>query len=169
MNELSDNAYYTVLVCSLEDMRLLENLWGMGFYEEFTEDGERRREVFTDPSSFTLYAMLEMLGTMWGTCEYQVDPATGRPAAKQPYFDLLNDNILTARIPVEAAILPEETRESIPAGTQLSFLRTDCRSYVDMGTEDGREYRIFVDGSQWPATVNGIPTDECFDGMLYTG
>lgn len=169
MNELSDNAYYTILVCSLEDMRLLENLWGMGFYEEFTEDGERRQEVFTDPSSFTLYAMLEMLGTMWGTCEYQVDPSTGLPAAKQPYFDLLNDNTLTARIPVEAAALPGETRESIPAGTQLSFLRTDCRSYVDMGTEDGREYRIFVDGSQWPATVNGIPTDECFDGMLYTG
>ena len=93
----------------------------------------------------------------------------GLPAAKQPYFDLLNDNILTTRIQVEAAILPEETREWIPAGTQLSFLRTDCQSYVDMGTEDGREYRIFVDVSQWPATVNGIPTDECFDGMLYTG
>ena len=50
MNELSDNAYYTLLVCSLEDMRLLENLWGMGLYEEFTEDGEKRKAVFTDPS-----------------------------------------------------------------------------------------------------------------------
>lgn len=100
-----------------EDMRLLENLWGMGLYEKFTEDGEKRRAVFTDPSSFTLYTLLEMLGTMWGTCEYQVDPATGLPAEKQPYFDLLNDNILTARIQVEAAILPEETREWIPAGT----------------------------------------------------
>lgn len=99
------------------DMRLLENLWGMGLYEKFTEDGEKRRTVFTDPSSFTLYTLLEMLGTMWGTCEYQVDPATGLPAEKQPYFDLLNDNILTARIQVEAAILPEETREWIPAGT----------------------------------------------------
>lgn len=117
MNELSDNAYYTLLVCSLEDMRLLENLWGMGLYEEFTEDGEKRKAVFTDPSSFTLYTLLEMLGTMWGTCEYQVDPATGPPAEKQPYFDLLNDNILTARIQVEAAILPEETREWIPART----------------------------------------------------
>ena len=114
---LSDNAYYTLLVCSLEDMRLLENLWGMGLYEEFTEDGEKRKAVFTDPSSFTLYTLLEMLGTMWGICEYQVDPATGLPAEKQPYFDLLNDNILTARIQVEAAILPEETREWIPAGT----------------------------------------------------
>ena len=169
MNELSDNAYYTLLVYSLEEMRLLENLRGMGFHEEFTEDGEKRRAMFTDPSSFTLYTLLEMLGTMWGTCEYQVDPSTGLPAAKQPYFDLLNDNTLTARIPVEAAALPGETRESIPAGTQLSFLRTDCQSYVDMRTEDGREYRIFVDGSQWPATVNGVPVDECFDGMLYTG
>ena len=82
---------------------------------------------------------------------------------------MLVNNETGAIFPVEAAALPGETRESIPAGTQLSFLRTDCRSYVDMGTEDGREYRIFVDGSQWPATVNGIPTDECFDGMLYTG
>ena len=169
MNELSDNAYYTLLVCSLEDMCLLENLGGMGFYEEFTEDGEKRRAVFTDPSSFTMYTLLEMLGSMWGTCEYQVDPSTGLPAAKQPYFDLLNDNTLTAKIPVEAAALPEEKRGLIPAGTQLSFLRTDCQSYVDMGTEDGREYRIFVDSSQWPATVNGIPTDECFEGMLFTG
>ena len=169
MNELSDNAYYTLLVCSLEDMCLLENLGGMGFYEEFTEDGEKRRAVFTDPSSFTMYTLLEMLGTMWGTCEYQVDPSTGLPAVKQPYFDLLNDNTLTTKIPVEAAALPEEKWGSIPAGTQLSFLRTDCQSYVDMGTEDGNEYRIFVDSSQWPATVNGIPTDECFEGMLFTG
>ena len=81
---LSDNAYYTLLVCSLEDMRLLENLWGMGLYEKFTEDGEKRRAVFTDPSSFTLYTLLEMLGTMWGTCEYQVDPATGLPQKNSP-------------------------------------------------------------------------------------
>ena len=65
-------------------MRLLENLWGMRLYEKFTEDGEKRRAVFTDPSSFTLYTLLEMLGTMWGSVNTRWILPPGCPQKNSP-------------------------------------------------------------------------------------
>ena len=148
---------------------MLERYWDVGFYEEFTEEGERRRELFTDPSDFTLYAHMELLGTMWGVCKYQIEPSSGLAVEKSPYFDVINDNTLTTLIPLEAIALPDEIHETIPAGTNLYFLRTDCLSYVDMQAEDGQEWRIYLDTSQWPITVNGISIDQCFDGIFYLG
>lgn len=163
------NDYHVLSIYSLDDACLLERYWSVGFYEEFTEEGERRRELFTDPADFTLYALTELLGTMWGVCKYQVDPSSGLAVEKNPYFDVINDNTLTALIPLEAIALPDEIHETIPAGTNLYFLRTDCLSYVDMQAEDGREWRIYVDASQWPITVNNVSIDQCFDGMFYSG
>lgn len=163
------NDCHVLSIYSLDDARLLERYWDVGFYEEFTEEGERRRELFTDPSDFTLYAHMELLGTMWGVCTYQVDPSSGLAVEKSPYFDVINDNTLTTLIPLEAIALPDEIHETIPAGTNLYFLRTDCLSYVDMQAEDGQEWRIYLDTSQWPITVNGISIDQCFDGIFYLG
>ena len=83
--------------------------------------------------------------------------------------EYVNDNTLTTLIPLEAIALPDEIHETIPAGTNLYFLRTDCLSYVDMQAEDGQEWRSYLDTSQWPITVNGISIDQCFDGIFYLG
>ena len=152
-----------------DDMRLSERFWGFGFYENFTDAGEKRTALFTDPSDFVLTTRLELLGTIWGTGHYRADPPHGLPQEKDPYFELVNTNLLTTERALEAVSLPDEDQGVLPSGTSLSFLRTDCRSYVDMRAEDGLEWRIFVDSSQWPVTVNGLPADECFEGMLYTG
>ena len=135
---------------------------------EDNNTGEKRTALFTDPSDFVLATRLELLGTMWGTGHYRAGPPHGLPQEKDPYFELVNTNLLTTRLALDAQSLPDESQGILPAGISLTFLRTDCRSYVDMRAEDGREWRIFVDSSQWPVTVNGIPVDKCFEGMLFT-
>lgn len=165
----NDFHFLSVYRTGTDGMRLLERFWGFGFYENFTDAGEKRTALFTDPSDFVLATRLELLGTMWGTGHYRAGPPHGLPQEKSPYFELINTNLLTTKRALEAMSLPDESPGDLPAGTSLTFLRTDCRGYVDMRAENGREWRILVDPSQCPVTVNGIPADECFEGMLFTG
>ena len=168
MDVSGPNQYHALTVSRLADMQLLQRFWNLGFCEE-SAGGERIRELFVTPSRFTLQTNIELLGTMWGVCDYRVDPSSGLPVQTVPYFDILPYNTLTARVPVEALALPEQTETYIPAGTELTPLRTDCLHYVDVSAGDGREWRVRVDISRWPAAVNGMPVEECFDGLLYTG
>ena len=168
MDVSGPNQYHALTVYRLADMQLLQRFWNLGFCEE-SAGGERIRELFVTPSRFTLQTNIELLGTMWGVCDYRVDPSSGLPVQTMPYFDILPYNTLTARVPVEALALPEQTEAYIPAGTELTPLRTDCLHYVDVSAGDGREWRVQVDISRWPAAVNGMPVEECFDGLLYAG
>lgn len=168
LDTTTENRYHALTVYRLRDMQLLQRFWNLGFYEGIVGH-ERIKELFVTPSRFTLYTTTELLGTMWGVCDFRVDPSSGLPVESMPYFDILPSGTLTTKRPVKADRLPEQTGEQIPAGTELTALRTDCLHYVDVSAQDGREWRIWVDASRWPATVDGIPADECFDGMLYAG
>ena len=169
LDTMLENAYHVLSVYHLPDMQLLERYWGLGFYEQFADDTGNQTTLFTDPADFRLYKREELLGTMWASGDFQADTSSGLPFAKTSYFDLDMPRTLTAKTQVGATALPEQKQAFIAAGTVLTLLRTDCLSYVDVRTPDGQEYRIPVDASQWPITVNGVPADECFDGMLYTG
>lgn len=169
LDTMLENAYHVLSVYHLPDMQLLERYWGLGFYEQFADDTGNQMTLFTDPADFRLYKREELLGTMWASGDFQADTSSGLPLAKTSYFDLDMPRTLTTKTQVGATALPEQKQAFIAAGTMLTLLRTDCLSYVDVRTPDGREYRISVDASQWPITVNGIPADTCFDGMLYTG
>ena len=54
----------------------------------------------------------------------------------------------------------------IPAGTKLTLYRTDGSSLVDLKAGDIL-YRIEVDHSEWPYTINGVEEEEYFDGIMY--
>lgn len=56
----------------------------------------------------------------------------------------------------------------IPAGTKLTLYRTDGSSLVDLKAGDTL-YRIEVDHSEWPYTINGVEEEEYFDGIMYGG
>ena len=56
----------------------------------------------------------------------------------------------------------------IPAGTKLTLYRTDGSSLVDLKAGDTL-YRIEVDHSEWPYTINGVEEEEYFDGIMYAG
>jgi hypothetical protein len=54
-------------------------------------------------------------------------------------------------------------------GDLFTGVHTDGKTYVDMRTADGKECRIYVKYQGWQGYVNGIPEDECFEGIMYAG
>lgn len=131
--------------------------------------GSKFAQLFTDPSEFILHTRTEMLSTQTGTRSYHIAPSSGIPEGNTPYFELIGSLVITSLVPLEVSILPEEKPEQIAAGMEFTLLRTDNETYVDTRMADGRECRIFVDTSQWPVTVGGLPREDCFDGMIFAG
>lgn len=125
--------------------------------------------MFTDPSEFVLHTRTEMLSTQTGTGTYHIDPVSGLPAGENGYYELVDELVLTSLVSFEVTILPDEKKEEIPAGMEFTLLRTDNRTFVDARMADGRECRIFVDRSDWPVTIDGIPREDCFNGMFFAG
>jgi hypothetical protein len=66
-------------------------------------------------------------------------------------------------------LLPQKTVETVPAGTEFFFLRTDNESWVDLVMADGQECRIVLETADWPSTINGISEVECFENLMYAG
>jgi len=62
----------------------------------------------------------------------------------------------------------EAIKTQIPSGTELFPYQTDGESFVDAKTDD-EIFRIRVDTSVRPTTVNGIPEEECFENIMYAG
>ena len=76
---------------------------------------------------------------------------------------------------ITAELVDEEgnllgTTYTFPAGTEFAFIRTDCKTYEDAKTGDGRYCRLYID---WPSeeedeyyyyhpTVNGMDAEACF-------
>lgn len=171
-----ENDYRTLIVYdqSGEYLEFLGSYPGDGFrsvwYAENVPEPTWYMPVFNDPSHFVMGTRVNLLGSMTGTREYHVDPETGCPCAETVSYSLPEDQLpLTSKIPLEVLILPDETTETVPAGTVFRFLRTDNDAYVDMLMDDGRECRILITYEDWWPMVNGLPEEECFDGLMYAG
>lgn len=175
---MSENDYRTLSVYDLNDdeIRLVGRVEASGFHSVWHEEdgtwGTSYTEVFTTPGHFVLDTRLDMLGTMTGTKTYHVNEESGMPEAESPFYTLPEEHPpLTTLVPVEVELLPGGQRETLPAGTQLWFLRTDGAHYVDMKPADSRECRIAVETGPegWERYINGVPEWDCFEGLLYAG
>ena len=131
----------------------------------------------TDPKKVFLSHGVDILSTYTAGRYYSFD-GTGTAAPLSDWDDIiLYDesayNITLkqdATLPkVDPATLEANGEISIPAGSKLTFVRTDSERTVDMKTEDGTEVRITQEGDGWPYTVNGIEIDDLFDGMMFAG
>jgi len=128
------------------------------------------KTVFTDPGSFRLDTRMDILGTRFGSREYSVDLDWGMPVPHQDYYDIENYGIpLVSMIPLEVFNLNAKTQQNLPAGTEFYAIRTDGETYMDFRLTDGIECRIGIDTSGYPDLINGIPEDECFEGIMYAG
>ncbi len=133
-------------------------------------DGEKvMGKIFNDPNNLTLGTRSDMLSTTTVYRDYYVDPDTGMPMPKEDCYIMDVNHTLTSLIDLEVEILGEDEPEIIKAGEEFEFYQTDNETYVDMKLSDGRICRLKVDCSAWPYTVNGIDSEECFDGMMYAG
>ena len=128
--------------------------------------------VMTDPENLILSARTQMLSTADGQRLYRVG-ADGMPEAKEPYFHIVGERVLTTKQELTCEEADEEGNRigtiTIPAGTEMTLLRTDNVSVVDLSMKDGRIARVEVSGDQYPNTIDGKKASDIFDGMMFAG
>lgn len=134
-------------------------------------------ELLTDPENFYLESRMEVLSTYSASRRYHVG-ADGMPVADEDFYQVDASTYewreaLTAKKDVPCVQVAEDgsvTADNavIPAGTKLTLYRTDGSSLVDLKAGDTL-YRIEVDHSEWPYTINGVEEEEYFDGIMYAG
>lgn len=140
-----------------------------GFYEN----------VPTDPENFMMETRCYLLST------YGIDTRFRLGAGGKP--KTLDTMAYLPTLPADAQIGPLTTKQemkvhildsadgdavsqaTLPKGTKLYFYRTDARDIVDMKTEDGRIVRFRVDSNIYPILIDGVYTEDCFDGAFYAG
>lgn len=134
-------------------------------------------ELLTDPENFYLESRMEVLSTYSASRRYHVGE-DGMPVADEDFYQVDTSTYewreaLTAKQDVPCVQVVEDgsvTADNavIPAGTKLTLYRTDGSSLVDLKAGDTL-YRIEVDHSEWPYTINGVEEEEYFDGIMYAG
>ena len=131
----------------------------------------------TDPKRVYLSHGVDILSTYTAGryFSFKAD-GTAEPLSDWDDIILFNPDAynITLKQDTELPAVDEKTLEagapvSLAAGTHLTFIRTDSENTVDMKTDDGTVVRITQEGEEWPRTVNGIPIDELFDGMMFAG
>lgn len=169
-----ENAYPHLLVFDLdaEKPMLTRELRGTGLEGDLSVEDEAFGYfdyALNNPEHMTLSTRIEVLGTMYGTRTYRVDPATGVPVTDQQFFDVAVQPALTTLVPVDVYDIYAGKEATLPEGTVVVIVASDGESEVQVVTEDGGYYSIICDNSDWPCTVNGIPDYDVFDGLMYAG
>lgn len=165
---IGDSGYPTLLVYDLNSGSPV--IAGEISGSEFAGGLYSGKAVLTDPGSFRLDTRLDILGTRFGFKEYAIDERSGMPIPQQNDYELYNYGYpITSLIPLEVVRLDDMTEQTVPAGTEFYALRTDGETYMDFSMTDGSECRIEIDTSDYPNRINGIPEEECFEGIMYAG
>ncbi len=139
---------------------------------QYIETAENKGVVYTEvinnPDYFTLSTNFQLLGTRGAVADYQID--------ENGFLQKLDDNYtftygmdLTSAIPLKMTDRTNGQTTELPAGTVFTPLITDGETWVELLTQDGKVYRVTVDVSDWPYTVNGMPEEECFTDIMYAG
>jgi len=173
---MSENDYCTLFIYDLngEELKLCSRLSGVSFCgvwdENAGEYGMYYKGVLSNPQEFELATRMEILGTWSGIRVYKADGKTGIPTPLTEEYSLISSEYPTiSTIPLEVIMLPDETKEELPAGTEFYFIRTDGTSYVDARLADGRECRIYVEFEDYRQLINGVDQWECFENLMYAG
>ena len=169
------NDYRVLYVYDLAggEIELMDEFSNAGFVRVWEEnagiDGIYYTVLFNDPSEFILGSKCDLLGTKTAYRNYNVD-ADGTLRPLSDIYELDQDlEPIVSVVSLDVIILPENKVETVPAGTEFSFLRTDNESYVDLKMEDGRECRIEFEEIDYTSCINGVPEWECFENLMYAG
>ena len=170
-----ENDYCTMYIYDLNGAtpQLIADYSGAGFIgvwdPEAAIDGVYYTVILNDPTAFTLGSRCNLLGTKTAYRDYTV----GSDGSLLPLTDdyVLEEDLdsITSSIPLDVTLLPQNTVETLPAGTEFFFLRTDNETWVDLVMTDGQECRIVIEEVDWTPCINGIPEWECFDNLMYAG
>lgn len=128
--------------------------------------------LLTRPQNLILGTKIELLGTLTGVKDYSIGSA-GMPETKDEYYRVYADTSLTAKTAFATAGIDPVTGRGlnsavkIAAGTRMFYHRSDGAGFVDMMSEDGQCCRVYVSGRGQAQTVNGMPVEQCFEGVIY--
>lgn len=169
----ADNDYCTMYIYDLSTLTLRESFSGTGFMHhrrpEAGDDGIFYTEVLTDPAMFTLGSKCDLLGTKTAWRSYTFSPGGVLLPLTDVYdLDKSLDPIIST-VPLDVTLLPQNTVETVPAGTAFRFLRTDNETYVDLVMPSGQECRIVIEYLDWTPSINGVPEWDCFENLMYAG
>lgn len=137
---------------------------------------------FADPDCFEIYHYEWLYNSCWVSGEFHVG-SDGMPVLNDYYtigeserYDYASLLEITAELVDGQGNLLGETY-TFPVGTEFWFIRTDCETYVDARTGDGRYCRLYIDwpldedgnkNEYWPL-VNGVPAEYCFGELFFAG
>ncbi|MBE6913266.1 MAG: DUF3298 domain-containing protein [Ruminococcaceae bacterium] len=152
-----------------EEPQIADELYGVQHYYEFIEaENLKYKQVINNPVSFRLTKKIEILGTRAGWANFKANEKSGIPEMMDKAYTLCDGHNITSKMSLDAELLPDMGKTQIPSGTELFPYQTDGESFVDAKTDD-EIFRIRVDTSVRPTTVNGIPEEECFENIMYAG
>lgn len=171
----AENDYTNIHIYDLNGEEIVQNslVEGTSFagirYED-EEGGTWYKEVFHDPSEFVLNTRIQLLGTWTGSRTYKTNPEDGAVLPQADYYELPQDvSPIVSDIDLEVTILPDQVEETLPAGTQFYFRRTDGKNYAELELEDGRKCRIEIEYLEESPTINGHFEWDCFSDLPYAG
>lgn len=137
------------------------------------KDGAHYREwILTDPSCFTMDVRTNLLSTIPAFNDVLISPE-GKfiECSKEYYYQA--DYKLTAKKAITGVKTDAAGRETgetvmVNAGEKLTFYSTDLKTYVTFRVGD-EFVRFYVNGEEWPQTVNGEDIEDLFDDMIFAG
>ena len=171
-NDLHSLYVYELTDSGAEKCAEMDNA-GFACWRSVEEQGYIRRPP-VETEAFTLTRRCRLLGSCDMRGLFCLDMA-GQIQTVRDWYDIPGEIVLTARkeltLPVAETSGGEETGESgtVPQGAELSMIRTDGESWVDV-SYGGRLYRINVrigeDGEQY---IDGEAAESLFSGILFAG
>lgn len=159
----SDNDYHFLNIVDIS--RLEQNGSGtepavshMAFYDD----------VPVDSSSFWLSCPGTLFSTFPVRKEFFIGN-DGMPETRQTEFTVSRWRIVTLQDVNAYTGTSFQEKAVIPEGTELFVTATDEASCVTAEVDDGTVYRILLDGTQWPRTIDGTDIQQLFEGLFFAG
>lgn len=162
---------YDIVIFGMENGKIanMDMVYCSGFAAEESDDGDGYYGclAFTDPTCVYINNIVEIIGTRFSTCKYYVNPY-GILVREKDTYDLNGDYENVVIKDFEAIEVKTGNVVGISAGSLCRGVSTDGETYIIMEIA-GEEYRIEVDTSEWPCTINGVDESEIFADIVYAG
>ena len=100
----------------------------------------------------------------------------GLPVPETDYYTVVNGGYqFTVLTPFRASTVDPKTEKilekgvTVKKGEVLTLVRSNNGSWVELTAKDGTLYRVEIDSSDWPRTIDGKDISDIFDGLIFAG
>lgn len=176
VDTVSDNDYHTLYVFSAEqDEWKSVDTMGASFAGTFDEEDNFVQEVFNNPAAFRMSTKIDLMSTYFGTKNYRVGE-NGMPESEDEFFETDVAYTLKVAKPFSMEVLsddmkPTGEKKEIPVGSELTILRSDGETLVDVKDQKGNFYRaeVYLDDSDYWQTIDGESIENLFEMTYFAG